>query len=88
MRAGRSRMRSRVAWNKGQRMPELTKRKISLAQKRRHADAPALRAGVRAKLQVRAESALDKRRGPPRHPRHLVYCMAGLCSAHLAPGAG
>ena len=54
MRPGRSRSRSRVAWNKGKRMSELTKRKISLAQKRRHADAPALRAGVRAKLQVRA----------------------------------
>ena len=35
-------------------MSELTKRKISLAQKRRHSDAPALRAGVRAKLLVRA----------------------------------
>ncbi|KAK9846381.1 hypothetical protein WJX81_002681 [Elliptochloris bilobata] len=51
VRTGRSRSRPRTAWNKGLRASELTKRKISLAQKRRHSEAPALRAGVRAKLQ-------------------------------------
>ena len=67
MRPGRSRSRSRVAWNKGQRMSELTKRKISLAQKRRHADAPALRAGVRAKLQVWPEAPREELGAPFKH---------------------
>ncbi len=58
-RPSRSRARPRAAWNKGLRVAELTKRKISAAQKRRHGEAPALRAGVRSKLKARAACGCD-----------------------------